>query len=60
MQVWLQPGFGLADDYLAILESMTGTSPEATLLLILFAFAVFHSGGAALRPKGMLGLSLRC
>ena len=51
-QVWIQPGFGLADDYLAGLEAFSGNNPEATVLLILFVFAIFHSGMAALRPYG--------
>lgn len=48
--VWIQPGAGLADDYLAAIKALSNDNPEATILIILFIFAVFHSGGAALRP----------
>ena len=51
-QVWIQPGFGLADDYLHTLESFSADNPEATVLLILAVFALFHSGLAGLRPQG--------
>lgn len=51
-QVWIQPGAGLADDYLTALESFTNNNPEQTILLILFVFACFHSGLAGLRPQG--------
>lgn len=51
-QVWIQPGTGLADDYLQALESLTSSNPEATILAILFVFACFHSGLAGLRPQG--------
>lgn len=50
-QVWIQPGTGLADDYLALVESVSSSS-ELTVVLILFIFAVFHSGLAGLRPYG--------
>ncbi|KAG2428085.1 hypothetical protein HYH02_014476 [Chlamydomonas schloesseri] len=49
--VWIQPGTGLADDYLGALESLAGSS-EATMALILLVFAIAHSGLAGLRPKG--------
>jgi zeta-carotene isomerase len=49
--VWVAPGSGLADDFLATLEGLTSNS-EATMLLILFVFAVAHSGLAFLRPYG--------
>ena len=52
LQVWIQPGTGLADDYLQALESLTSSNPEATILAILFVFACFHSGLAGLRPQG--------
>ena len=51
-QVWIQPGVGLADDYLQLLEGFSNNNPEATILLILFVFALFHSGLAGLRPEG--------
>lgn len=51
-QVWIQPGFGLADDYLAALEGLSNNNPEATIILILGIFAVVHSGLAGLRPYG--------
>lgn len=60
MQVWVQPGFGLADDYLAFLESFTNNNPEATILLILAVFALFHSGLAGLRPQGRMGQPVVC
>jgi len=50
--VWIAPGSGLADDYLNVLEAVTGGNPEATILMILFVFACFHSGLAGLRPYG--------
>ncbi|GIL82018.1 hypothetical protein Vretimale_1530 [Volvox reticuliferus] len=49
--VWIQPGVGLADDYLAAIQSVAGGS-EITIALILFIFAIAHSGLAALRPYG--------
>lgn len=51
LQVWIQPGTGLADDFLGALESLAGSS-EATMALILLVFAIAHSGLAGLRPKG--------
>lgn len=50
--VWIQPGVGLADDYLHALESLSNSNPEVTIIVILTIFAIFHSGGAGLRPKG--------
>lgn len=52
LQVWIRPGGGLAEDYLQFLESFTNNNTEATILLILGVFAVFHSGLAGLRPQG--------
>lgn len=52
LQVWIRPGGGLAEDYLAILQSFTNDNTEATILLILGVFALFHSGLAGLRPQG--------
>jgi hypothetical protein len=53
-QVWIQPGVGLADDYLAAIEAATNANPEATIVALLGVFAIFHSGLAALRPTGAL------
>lgn len=50
--VWIRPGGGLAEDYLALLKSFTNDNTEATILLILGVFALFHSGLAGLRPQG--------
>lgn len=52
--MWIRPGGGLAEDYLALLESFTDKNTEATILLILGVFALFHSGLAGLRPQGKL------
>jgi hypothetical protein len=52
LQVWIRPGGGLAEDYLAFLQSFTNDNTEATILLILGVFALFHSGLAGLRPQG--------
>ncbi len=49
-QVWIQPGFGLADDYLALVESFTGGNSEITVVALLGIFGLFHSGLAGLRP----------
>jgi hypothetical protein len=54
LQVWIQPGFGLADDYLAAVEGWTNNNPEATIVALLGIFAVYHSGLAGLRPYGVL------
>jgi hypothetical protein len=54
LQVWIQPGFGLADDYLAAVEGWTNNNPEATIVALLGIFAVYHSGLAGLRPYGAL------
>lgn len=54
-QVWIRPGGGLAEDYLALLKSFTNDNTEATILLILGVFALFHSGLAGLRPQGACG-----
>ncbi|KAJ9518698.1 hypothetical protein QJQ45_018720 [Haematococcus lacustris] len=50
--VWIQPGVGLADDYVATIQAATDSNPEATIIAILTVFALFHSGLAALRPAG--------
>ncbi len=60
LQVWIQPGVGLADDYLALLESTTNGNPEITILAILGVFALFHSGLAGLRPQGVLEAGQTC
>jgi len=49
--VWIQPGFGLADDYVAWLKSFS-SDPEVVIVEILLIFALFHSGLAGLRPWG--------
>lgn len=43
-----QPGFGLADDYVAWLKSFS-SDPEVVIVEILLIFALFHSGLAGLR-----------
>lgn len=58
-QVWIAPGSGLADDYLAALDSVAGSS-EVTMTLILLVFAVAHSGLAGLRPYGESRLGGPC
>lgn len=52
--VWIQPGFGLADDFIAALEGAAGGNSEATIAMMLLVFAVAHSGLAGLRPYGTL------
>ncbi len=52
--VWIQPGFGLADDFIAALEGAAGGNSEATIALMLLVFAIAHSGLAGLRPYGTL------
>jgi hypothetical protein len=51
-QVWIQPGSGVGGSYLAAVESLTGGSPELTVVALLGIFAVAHSGLAGLRPYG--------
>lgn len=51
-QVWIQPGSGLAEDYLKAVETFTNNNTEVTIVALLGIFALFHSGLAALRPKG--------
>mmetsp|Transcript_7320 Transcript_7320/g.17591 ORF Transcript_7320/g.17591 Transcript_7320/m.17591 type:complete len:373 (+) Transcript_7320:87-1205(+) len=51
-EVWIQPGYGFADDYVRLLTSFTKDNTEATMLVILGVFAVAHSGLAGLRAKG--------
>lgn len=54
--VWIAPGLGIGDEFVHALESFVGsgngTSSESTMLLILFVFAIAHSGLAFLRPYG--------
>ena len=52
LQVWIQPGTGLGDDFVAQVEAFSNGSPEVAMLLILGVFAVVHSGLAGLRPYG--------
>lgn len=49
--VWIAPGLGVGEDFVAALQDATSSS-EATMLAILFIFAVVHSGLAYLRPFG--------
>eukprot|EP00899_Mesostigma_viride_P008368 jgi/Mesvir1/17532/Mv08785-RA.1 len=49
--IWLEPSIDLGGKLVDNLEAIAG-SPEATILLILFVFAVAHSGLAGLRPVG--------
>ncbi|PNH02166.1 15-cis-zeta-carotene isomerase, chloroplastic [Tetrabaena socialis] len=51
LYVWIQPGAGLADDYIAAINGVAGSS-EVTITLILLFFALAHSGLAGLRPVG--------
>lgn len=44
----MQPGAGLADDYVAFLKSFSD-NPEVVILEILLLFAIVHSGLAGLR-----------
>ncbi|GAX73050.1 hypothetical protein CEUSTIGMA_g503.t1 [Chlamydomonas eustigma] len=49
--VWIQPGTGLADDYVQTIKTLSNDNPEGTITLILLVFAIFHSGLAGLRPQ---------
>ena len=49
--VWIAPGMGLGDDFIAALEGLTSSS-EAAMIAILAVFAAAHSGLAFLRPYG--------
>ncbi|KAG7668936.1 hypothetical protein Ndes2437B_g06671 [Nannochloris sp. 'desiccata'] len=50
--VWIAPnGFGIGAEFVSSLESLFSSS-EATIIGILFVFAIFHSGLAYLRPYG--------
>jgi zeta-carotene isomerase len=50
--VWIAPnGFGIGAEFVSSLESLLDSS-EATVLGILFVFAIAHSGLAYLRPYG--------
>lgn len=50
--VWMQPGTGLANEYLEGVRSLADNNPEVTITLLLGIFAIFHSGLAGLRPYG--------
>lgn len=50
--MWIRPGGGVGEDYLAAVESLTGGSPELTVMALLGIFALAHSGLAGLRPYG--------
>ena len=53
LQVWIAPGTGLGNDFVAAVDSLSPTS-EVAMLLILVVFALIHSGLAFLRPAGGL------
>mgnify|MGYP001810717843 CR=1 FL=1 len=50
-QVWIAPGLGLGDSFIAGLSSLSGDS-SVVMLEILLVFAIAHSGLAFLRPYG--------
>lgn len=50
--VWVQPGAGLADDYVKAISSFSDNNTEVTMTLILGIFAVAHSALAGLRSRG--------
>lgn len=56
-QVWIAPGLGLGDDFIATLSSLSDDS-SVVMLAILLVFAVAHSGLAFLRPYGARGQRL--
>ncbi|KAL4423637.1 hypothetical protein ABPG77_009224 [Micractinium sp. CCAP 211/92] len=49
--VWIAPGLGLGDDFVATLSSLSEDS-SVVMLAILLVFAIAHSGLAFLRPYG--------
>lgn len=49
--IWLDPGTGYGGAFVAALSDLPG-GHEATMVAILAVFALVHSGGAALRPRG--------
>ena len=51
LQVWIAPGLGLGDDFIATLSSLSDDS-SVVMLAILLVFAIAHSGLAFLRPYG--------
>ena len=51
MQVWIAPGFGIAEDFLQQLKSLSSDS-HIVMVAIFAVFAVVHSGLAYLRPWG--------
>ena len=53
LQVWIAPGLGLGDDFIASLSSLSDDS-SVVMLAILLVFAIAHSGLAFLRPYGAL------
>lgn len=50
-QVWVAPGMGLGEDFVASLTSLSDDS-SVVMLAILLVFAIAHSGLAFLRPYG--------
>ena len=51
MQAWIAPGFGVAEDFLQQLQSISSDS-HVVMVAIFAVFAVVHSGLAYLRPWG--------
>jgi hypothetical protein len=51
VQVWIAPGLGLGDDFVATLSAISSDS-SVVMLTILLVFALAHSGLAFLRPYG--------
>eukprot|EP01026_Neomeris_dumetosa_P053418 TRINITY_DN4769_c0_g1_i4.p1 TRINITY_DN4769_c0_g1~~TRINITY_DN4769_c0_g1_i4.p1 ORF type:complete len:348 (-),score=20.65 TRINITY_DN4769_c0_g1_i4:145-1188(-) len=49
--VWMSPQIGVADDFLGILQNISGNS-QVVMIEILAVFALIHSGLAYLRPQG--------
>lgn len=56
LQVWIAPGLGLGDDFVATLSSISSDS-SVVMLAILLVFAIAHSGLAFLRPYGAPGVT---
>lgn len=50
--MWIAPGLGLGDDFVASLKGLTAEDSSATMIAILVVFALVHSGLAFLRPYG--------
>eukprot|EP01024_Parvocaulis_polyphysoides_P055755 TRINITY_DN5760_c1_g1_i1.p1 TRINITY_DN5760_c1_g1~~TRINITY_DN5760_c1_g1_i1.p1 ORF type:complete len:351 (-),score=43.91 TRINITY_DN5760_c1_g1_i1:161-1213(-) len=50
--VWISPQFGVADDFLNVLNRLGGGNSSVVMLELLGVFALIHSGLAYLRPQG--------